>query len=191
MGKLTDDLINEALEALGWTLSMRGEQVEIVVIGGGNLIYSGLVTRPTTKDLDILGRMSNGEVLKFRPLPQAFTAAVADVAAQLDLPADWINLGPESLLDKGLPAGFCERIEREVYGSLTVWFAGRLDLIAFKVYAAANPNRRDAEPGRHHRDLVDLKPTNGELDFAIEWMSAWADDDLVAAAEVVTQEFRS
>jgi hypothetical protein len=190
MQRLTGDLINQALEALGATLSLLGEEIEIVVIGGGNLVYSGMVKRASTKDLDILGRMVNGDVVKMRPVPQAFAQVVSDVAQQFYLPPDWINLGPASLLDKGLPEGFCDRLEREQYSSLVVWFAGRLDLIAFKIYAAANPHVNDPNPSRHHDDLVELTPKGHELDLGLAWMATWADEELLDRASAIADTLR-
>ena len=111
---------------------------------------------------------------------------MADVGRQFDLPPDWINVGPDSLLDKGLPAGFCDRLEREDFGALVVWFAGRLDLIAFKIYAAANSNREDPDSSRHYQDLIDLSPSQAEMTFGLGWMGSWAEADLLeAAAETV------
>ncbi len=94
-----------------------------------------------------------------------------------------------SLLEKGLPDGFVGRLEREGYsGALSVWFAGRQDIIATKIYAAANPNRNDPNPGRHLQDLVNLEPTSDEPAFGRHWMTNWADDDLLAAADDVIAE---
>jgi hypothetical protein len=183
MVKMDGDTINKALETLGILLGMRGSSAHIVVIGGGNLIYAGLVSRTTTRDLDIVGAIEDGRVVKFRPLPVAFVGAARDVAQQFGLPADWINLGPDSLLDKGLPDGFTSRLETERYGALVVSFAGRLDLIALKVYAAANPSPRDPDSGRHLQDLDDLQPSADELAFARAWMAGWAADDLLARAD--------
>src|SRR3972149_77318 len=47
--------LETSLRALGELLDARGLHYEVVLIGGGNLILRGLVTRPTTKDLDLLG----------------------------------------------------------------------------------------------------------------------------------------
>lgn len=57
------------------------------------------------------------------------------------------------------------RVESRSYGpSLTVHFAGRLDQIHFKLYAAV-----DQGPGRHELDLRRLEPTEHELVMAAEW----------------------
>jgi hypothetical protein len=183
---LDGDLINEALEALGATLAFRGLQASLVVIGGGNLIYAGLVRRTVTKDLDVVGQLFDGHVVPINEMPQPLAQAILDVARQLDLAPDWINTGPAALLGKGLPEGFVERLEREDFsGALTIWFAGRLDIIATKIYAAANPNATDPNTGRHLQDLVDLAPSGDELAFGRAWMAGWADGGLLAAADNV------
>lgn len=48
--------LETALQALGQLLQARGHHVELVIIGGGNLILRGLVSRPTTRDIDLLGQ---------------------------------------------------------------------------------------------------------------------------------------
>jgi hypothetical protein len=188
MRHLDGDAINEALEALealGATLAIRGLSVNLVIVGGGDLVYSGLVTRTVTRDLDVIGRLEEGAVVEFA-IPQPLAQAILDVARQFDLAPDWINTGPMSLLANGLPHGFVDRLEREDYaGALTVWFAARRDIIALKLYAAANPTLRDPNPGRHFQDLSDLGVTAEELAFGRSWMTTWADADLLAAADAV------
>ena len=58
------------------------------------------------------------------------------------------------------------RLTRITFGSLTVWYAGRSDLIFLKLYAAADqwPSR-----GRHIEDLVALGPSREELLAAARW----------------------
>lgn len=48
--------LETALSALGELLAARGMYYEVVLVGGGNLILRELISRPTTKDLDHLGR---------------------------------------------------------------------------------------------------------------------------------------
>ncbi|MBE0418246.1 MAG: hypothetical protein IBX63_10820, partial [Coriobacteriia bacterium] len=69
-----------------------------------------------------------------------------------------------SLLDAGLPEGFEARLETQEYGTvLAVHFAGRLDQICLKTYAAADL------AGRHLADLLALNPAPDEMDFAFRW----------------------
>ena len=157
--------LETALAALGELLEARGFHYEVVLIGGGNLILRGLVTRPTTKDLDLLGEWTADGVKPMRPMPEPLRIAVADVARTYGLASDWVNLGPESLLDLGLPAGFVERLERHDYGGLVAWLADRFDMICFKLYAAVDQGPRS----RHIQDLRELSPDRDELLAAARW----------------------
>jgi hypothetical protein len=157
--------LETALRALGELLVARGLHYEVVLIGGGNLILRELVTRPTTKDLDLLGSWTTTGVEPMRPVPEQFQAAVLDVARTYGLANDWINFGPASLLDLGLPAGFLGRLERRDYGGLVTWLAGRFDMICFKLYAAADQGPRS----RHLQDLEELAPDPDELLTAARW----------------------
>jgi len=143
----------------------RGLHYEVVLIGGGNLILRELVTRPTTKDLDLLGSWTTTGVEPMRPVPEQFQAAILDVARTYGLANDWINFGPAALLDLGLPAGFLGRLERRDYGGLVTWLAGRFDMICFKLYAAADQGPRS----RHLQDLEELGPDHDELLAAARW----------------------
>jgi hypothetical protein len=87
------------------------------------------------------------------------------VARDFKLPEDWLNAGPASLMDLGMPVGFAQRLETRSYGpALTVSFASRIDQIHFKLYATV-----DQGPGRHERDLRVLGPTRQELLEAARW----------------------
>ena len=68
--------------------------------------------------------------------------AVEDVARALDLATDWLNPGPASMMDFGLPPGFERRVSVRTYGGLEVHVAGRADLICFKLYAAVDSGPR-------------------------------------------------
>jgi hypothetical protein len=157
--------LETALRALGELLATRGLHYEVVLIGGGNLILRELVTRPTTKDLDLLGSWTATGVEPMRPMPGPLRTAVLDVARAYGLADDWVNLGPESLLDFGLPDGLVNRLERRDYGGLVAWLAGRFDMICFKLYAAADQGPRS----RHLQDLDELGPDQDELLAAARW----------------------
>jgi hypothetical protein len=75
---------------------------EVVLVGGGNLILRGLITRPTTKDLDILGERELDRIRPLRPMPEPLRDAVMDVGRAFGLANDWLNVGPDLLLDLGL-----------------------------------------------------------------------------------------
>ncbi|MEK6719450.1 MAG: hypothetical protein AABZ33_02130 [Chloroflexota bacterium] len=157
--------LETALRALGNLLEARGLHYEIVLIGGGNLILRGLVSRPTTKDLDLLGEWTADGIKPMRPMPEPLRIAVVDVARTYGLASDWVNLGPESLLELGLPDGFTERLERDDYGGLVAWLAGRFDMVCFKLYAAVVQGPRS----RHLQDLYELHPDRDELLSAARW----------------------
>lgn len=156
--------LEEALSALGQLLLDRGETFEVVAIGGGGLLLVGLITRPT-KDLDLVALLEGDELRSIEKLPPALVEAVEDVARVFNLPLNWVNGGPASLLRFGLPEGFRERLDRRVFGGLGLFLAHRLDQIHFKLYAAADDRPR----GKHHIDLEQLKPTREELLAAARW----------------------
>jgi hypothetical protein len=158
--------LDGALAALGDVLAYRGEAYEIVLVGGGDLVLRGIVSR-STKDADVVGqRLGDGRIVPLLSLPDALARAVADVADAYDLVPDWLNVGPASLLDLGLPAGFEDRLTARHYAGLTVWLAGLYDLVCFKLYAAADhwPSR-----DRHLDDLRALRPTEADLLSSARW----------------------
>ncbi len=158
--------LRSALSTLGEVLAARGLRYEVVIVGGANLLLRGVITR-STKDGDVVaGRSSDGQIIEMPQLPAPLAAAVRDVARTYGLAEDWLNVGPASLLDLGLPDGFAGRLSREDFGALTVWLAGRHDLVCFKLYAAADhwPAR-----DRHLADLRALAPDRGDLLAAARW----------------------
>ena len=72
--------LEAALRALGELLATRALHYEVVLIGGGNLILRGLVTRPTTRDLDLLGEWTLDGIKPMRPMPEPLRSAVSDIA---------------------------------------------------------------------------------------------------------------
>jgi len=157
--------LETALAALGELLANRGLHYDLVLVGGGNLILREFIARPTTKDLDILGARTPDGVAQIRAMPEPLRNAVIDVGRAFGLADDWVNIGPDSLLDLGLPDGFVERLERRDYGGLIVWLAGWFDMVCFKLYAAVDQGPRS----RHFQDLRDLKPERDDLIAAARW----------------------
>ena len=162
--------IETILSALGEQLeSSSGEPVELLVCGGSALIFLGLAQR-TTKDVDILAyvkRTNAGDTsfIKATPLKEEFIAAAKKVARDFNLPENWINTGPTSAVDLGLPDRLMERVTTREFGrKLTIHFLGRYDQIHFKLYAAV-----DQGAGVHYEDLLTLKPTADELEQAARW----------------------
>lgn len=157
--------LETALTALGELLMARGLHYEVVLVGGGNLILRNLIARPTTKDLDILGARTPNGVAQIRPMPEPLRDAVIDVGRAFGLADDWLNTGPDALLDLGLPDGFVERLERRDFDGLVAWLAGRFDMVCFKLYAAVDQGPRS----RHFQDLRELEPGRDDLFAAARW----------------------
>jgi hypothetical protein len=100
-------------------------------------------------------------------LPQDLDLAVRAVAEAYGVAPTWLNTGPQSLMDLGLPDGFTTRLDRRDFPpGLVVWLAGCFDLVCLKVYAAADepPTR-----GRHLQDLRSLAPDPPDLRAAARW----------------------
>lgn len=161
----TSEAADRLLFALGEQLEHLGYAHGLVVVGGSALLALGLVTR-ATEDVDVVAVERGGRLLaSANPLPDSLLEARARVARDFGLSRDWLNTGPTSLLDQGLPEGFKGRLERRAYGpALTVWFASRFDQIHLKLYALV-----DRGPGKHESDLRALEPTSRELIAAARW----------------------
>ena len=112
MGPLNDmglpGNFDEALQLLNGRLALDGApRYNLVVCGGTALNATGLISR-TTKDVDIVALMDDGEMLLDpAPLPQPLVDAALVVAENMGLPNDWLNNGPSSddggLFRLGLP----------------------------------------------------------------------------------------
>jgi hypothetical protein len=160
---------DEALQLLNGRLALDGApRYNLIVCGGTALNATGLISR-TTKDVDIVALMDDGEVLLDpAPLPQPIVDAALVVAENLGLPNDWLNNGPSSddggLFRLGLPEGIAKRLVWKTYGeNLRVGFIHRFDQINFKLYAAV-----DQRGGYHADDLHMLLPTEGFLQ-GLKW----------------------
>lgn len=166
----TSQQIDRVLSALGEQIVALGPAYfDLVICGGSALNALGLVHR-TTKDVDVLAFLNESEKEKprlqtARPFPRILTQAAVKVSRDFNLPEDWLNSGPTSALEFGLPEGLLSRVETRRYGaSLTVRFLSRYDQIHFKLYAAV-----DQRSGKHYEDLLALKPTASELVAAARW----------------------
>lgn len=161
---LSFETLEEALGILGRIILDRGLHYEVVAIGGGGLLLLGQILR-TTKDLDLVALIDEGELISADPLPIPLSQAIREVGVALNLGKDWVNTGPTDLFKMGLPQGFKTRMHTSHYGGLTIHLAGRFDQICFKLYAAVDqgPN------SKHFADLKFLEPTKNELDEAKCW----------------------
>jgi hypothetical protein len=162
--------VEAILKALGEQLEgLLDKPIELLVCGGSALNVLGLVRR-ATKDVDVLayiGRSERGEtfLIKADFLTPELATAAKKVARDFDLPDDWLNTGPASAVDLGLPNGFMGRVATRVFGNkLAIHFLGHDDQIHFKLYAAV-----DQGPGKHLDDLSALKPTTEEIENAARW----------------------
>lgn len=162
--ELSSTNLEEALSTLGAVLESRRQRFEVVAIGGGSLLLLGFIRR-TTKDIDIVAMIGAEGMTSADPLPQALREACVDVAAVMGLSDDWMNPGPTSLLEFGLPEGFAERTTSRDFGGLVVHLAGRFDQICFKLYAAIDQGPRS----KHMQDLLKLAPSHEELRKAASW----------------------
>ena len=108
---------------------------------------------------------ANVKLIKASPLNEKILKAAKRVEQDFNLPENWFNAGPASVMDFGLPEGLMERVESKKYkDNLTVHFLGRYDQIHFKLYAAV-----DQSFGKHLDDLMQLKPTEEEYEKASRW----------------------
>jgi hypothetical protein len=162
--------VENILSALGDQLEgLLDKPVELLICGGSALNILGLVRR-ATKDIDILAyieRSEKGEtfLIKADSLTPELVMAAKKVARDFNLPDDWLNTGPASAVDLGLPNSFMDRVTTRVFGNkLAVHFLGHYDQIHFKLYASV-----DQGAGKHFDDLLALKPTSEEIEQAARW----------------------
>jgi hypothetical protein len=158
------EVLEEALETLGAILQDRRTPYELLAVGGSTLLLLGLIDRPTG-DLDIIGLVEGGAFRKLDELPDPLNEAARQVGVALGLAENWVNTGPATLMDHGLPDGWEGRIVRRQFGGLWLDLPAREDQICFKLYAAVDRGPND----KHFEDLKKLAPTDAELLFAARW----------------------
>ena len=169
MRQVEPEIIDDIFTALDRQIGVHGGMpLGLVVCGGTALSALGLVMR-TTKDVDVLGTVLETQdgiiIQRIREFPGWLIDAANKVGRDFDLPENWLNLGPASQVESGLPEGFIERLVRRTYGQyLTIYFISRIDQIHFKLYAAVD------QDDYHVQDLFALKPTEDELEMAANWV---------------------
>ena len=93
-------------------------------------------------------------------------AVARRVARDFNLDDDWLNTVVGAQWDTGLPTD----IEGDTlwlrFGCLHIGVVGRAALIALKLIAAVDPSPSSV----HTRDLIELAPSDAELDLASEWV---------------------
>lgn len=162
--EIDSESLEEALVVLGQLLADRDCYHEVVAIGGGSLLLLRQIER-TTKDLDLVALIKNGQFISADPLPKTLLQAAEEVGKALELGKDWLNSGPASLLDLGLPPGFMSRMHTRHFKGLTVHLADRFDQICFKLYASVDRGPKS----KHFADLIVLEPSLEELSRAKNW----------------------
>ena len=164
--EITVERVDELLSELAERLTALEAWYELVVVGGSALLALGIVSR-ATRDVDVVAFDDGAGLTPADPLPEALERARDLVARDLVVAPDWLNGAASDIARFGLPEGFMSRVETRRYGdSLVVHFAGRLDLIHFKLHAFID--RSDIH-GRHGSDLRALDPTPEELLAAGRW----------------------
>ena len=157
--------IEKVLMALSEQLESEGVmKIELVVCGGTALNILGYIDR-TTKDIDVIAFVDKDILTKADPLNPSLLVAARKVQRDFNLPDNWLNAGPASIMDFGLPEGLMDRVKTYSYGkNLIIHFLTRYDQIHFKLYAAV-----DQSGGKHYDDLLSLKPIAQELEKAAIW----------------------
>jgi hypothetical protein len=162
--------IERALSLLGQLIDAAEDNpITLLVCGGASLIVLGQVKR-TTHDIDILTYFLNEPLDQINlerrtELPPEIKRLMKRISADMDLNDNWLNLGPSSLVQIGLPEGLLSRVHSKRYGkSLTALYLNRLDQIHMKLYASLSGDER------HVQDLMILKPTDREILQAKQWI---------------------
>ncbi len=178
--EMTRDAILRLLEELDHWMELEDcPPVDWVVCGGAALGLQQLQDRPT-RDVDVLGRWDETvlDVAAIETFPDEMVACIKRVVDNhpelAGMGQNWINLGPRALVRGGLPEGFAGRLHKLRVGNrLTLHLLGRLDLLALKLYAAAD--ERGPRQEIHFADLKGLAPTFDELDWAVDWLRTLRD----------------
>lgn len=162
----------QILEALTQTgrrlLQANADDHSLLICGGSALNLAGFVTRPT-RDVDVLGLIKGDKANSVvnEILPDEVRRAAEIVAIDLNLPSDWLNDAALEVHRMGLPDGVLKRADKRTFGPcLTIYSISRQDQVALKLYAAIDPQKGQ----RHLKDLVAIRPTKSEMEFAVSWL---------------------
>ena len=164
--------IEQALQAVGELVAAEGESYAIAILGGAALSLLGIVDR-ATRDVDIVAFAADSGstkapdlVMPPKPMPEPLARAIRTVARDFGLDEKWLNTGPDLQMRMGLPDGMAARMEWRQFAGLRVGLTSPRDLVAFKLFAAAD----DRPGGRHAKDLLALNPSDAELNAAADWV---------------------
>jgi hypothetical protein len=155
MASLDDQTIRQALARLGQKLRI-GRDVEILLVGGAaGVLIGALPAAWTTADVDVIHCHLPAD-------RDAVLSAGADAGRELSLSGSWLS-EDVGLYAWTLPDGWRERrILVGTFGSLKVYAASRLDLIAMKFIAH---RERDLQ------HLALMKPVDEELEFCRNYLA--------------------
>lgn len=166
MQLLTKAQIEDAFERLDKALGRRGVKAELYVVGGAVMCLA-LNVRPSTKDVDA-----------WFTEPRAVRDAAREVAADVGLPADWLNDAAKAFVPSGA------RFERwRAFEFLDVSIADDRTLLAMKCAAA-----RTEEDGGDIRALASrlgLHTASAVLDVV---MSFYPADRLPVRSRLLVEE---
>lgn len=159
--------IERLLRATGEQLGKAGEKHALVVVGGAALSLLGIVSR-TTADIDVIATWDKlVGIAAPDPLLPAGQTALLRVARDFGLPPTWMNTTVATQWRTGLPPGFGSSLTWREFAALRVGLPSRTDLMALKLYVAADQH---GPANRHFNDLLALQPTRGELQAAADWV---------------------
>ena len=167
--RINQQNVEEIFKALDLQIKVNGGFPISLVVCGGTALAALRLVRRTTKDVDVLAKVTiSGRKIKIEKInrfPDWFLRAAEVVKRDFNLPDNWINLGPAAQIDSGLPPGFEERLIKRTYGKyLTIYYISRIDQIYFKLYASID---RDSY---HIQDLIKLEPSELEIENAAKWL---------------------
>ena len=128
--------IENLLTALGKQIeSIKEGPINIAVCGGASLNVLGQVMR-TTKDIDIMGIVRREESGKFSVeeavLPQWFMDAADRVKRDFNLPVNWINVGPTSIVRREIEQAALWSMTHDVSENFQLVLKDLLKKLGFK-----------------------------------------------------------
>jgi len=146
--------VEKALAALGRRFSYHTD-VDVLLVGGAAGMLTGVLPASRiTADCDVMAYAPESAMT-------AVEHAAAEVAAELGLASNWFNSDVQIRRD-ALPEDWrTRRVMVGTWGSLRVFAASRIDLMAMKVLAG---RPQDLE------DVRSMRPRSEDLDFVRRYL---------------------